>query len=135
MSCNLIDLDSSKYLQGLVDMQGHKYRSNTYDHHHKRNIKDWSKAHALHVYKWSFYSKFEASMMFNSPLKRQNTFSSSGLVNISANCLSVRTCLRSLITVSFSNMISNEMMTNFNILSSRMLHGIVSNLNSTLIIT
>ena len=39
------------------------------------------------------------------------------------------------IDVSFSNMTPNEMMTNFNVLSSRMLHGIVSNLNSTLIIT
>ena len=39
------------------------------------------------------------------------------------------------INVSFSNMISNEMMTNFNMLSLRMLYGIVSNLNSTLIVT
>ena len=39
------------------------------------------------------------------------------------------------INVPFSNMISNEIMTNFNMLSSRMLHGIVSNINSTLIVT
>ena len=39
------------------------------------------------------------------------------------------------IDVSFSNMISNEMMTNFNMLSSRMLHEIVRNLNSTFIVT
>ena len=39
------------------------------------------------------------------------------------------------INVPFSNMISNEMMTNFNMLSSRMLHGIVGDLNSTLIVT
>ena len=39
------------------------------------------------------------------------------------------------IDVPFSNMISNEMMMNFNMLGSRMLHGIVSNLNSTLIVT
>ena len=32
------------------------------------------------------------------------------------------------INVTLSNMISNEMMTNFNMLSSGMLHGIVSNL-------
>ena len=35
--------------------------------------------------------------------------------------------------VTFSNMISNEMVTNLDMLSSRMLHGIVCNLNSTLI--
>ena len=39
------------------------------------------------------------------------------------------------INVPLSNMISNEMMTNFNMLSSRMLHGIMSNLNSTFIVT
>ena len=39
------------------------------------------------------------------------------------------------IIVSFSNMISNELMTNFNMLSSRMLHWIVSNINSTFIVT
>ena len=38
------------------------------------------------------------------------------------------------IDVSFSNMISNEMMTNFNMLRSRMLHVIVSNIYSTLIV-
>ena len=38
------------------------------------------------------------------------------------------------IDVSFSNMISNEMMTNFNMLSSRVLHEIMSNLDSTLIV-
>ena len=39
------------------------------------------------------------------------------------------------IYVTFSNMTTNEMMTNFNMLSSRMLHGIVSNINSTFIVT
>ena len=39
------------------------------------------------------------------------------------------------IDVSFSNMILNEMMTNFNVFSSRMMHGIVSNLDSTFIVT
>ena len=39
------------------------------------------------------------------------------------------------INVPFSNMISNEMMTNFNMLGSRMLHGIMSNLNITFIVT
>ena len=39
------------------------------------------------------------------------------------------------IDVSFSNMILNEMMTNLNMLSLRMLQGIVSDLNGTLIIT
>ena len=39
------------------------------------------------------------------------------------------------VNVTFLNMISNEMVTNLNMLSSRMLHGIVCNLNSTLIVT
>jgi hypothetical protein len=34
------------------------------------------------------------------------------------------------VNVTFLNMVSNEMMTNFNMLSSRMLHGIVCNLDS-----
>ena len=37
------------------------------------------------------------------------------------------------INVTLNNMISNEMMTNFNMLSSRRLYGIMSNLNSTFI--
>jgi len=39
------------------------------------------------------------------------------------------------INVPFGNMISNEMMMHFNMLSSRMLHGIVSNIDSTFIVT
>ena len=39
------------------------------------------------------------------------------------------------IDVSFSNIILNEMMSNFNVLSSRMLHGIMTNFNSTFIVT
>src|SRR3990170_2984707 len=39
------------------------------------------------------------------------------------------------VNVTFSNMISNEMAMNLNMLSSRMLHGIVCNINSTLIVT
>ena len=39
------------------------------------------------------------------------------------------------INVIFSHMITNKVVTNINMLSSRMLNGIVCNLNSTLIIT
>jgi len=39
------------------------------------------------------------------------------------------------VNITFLNMISNEMVTNLNMLSSRMLHGIVCYLNSTLIVT
>lgn len=37
-----------------------------------------------------------ASMILNSPLNLQNTFSSRGLVKMSVNCFSARTCLRSM---------------------------------------
>ena len=39
------------------------------------------------------------------------------------------------VNIPFGNVISNKMMTNFNMLSSRVLHGIVSNLDSTFIVT
>ena len=39
------------------------------------------------------------------------------------------------INVTLSNMISNEMMTNFNMLSSRMLYRIMTNFDSTFIVT
>ena len=91
------------------------------------------KTHALHASRWSFYSKFEASMMFNSPLKRQKYFLIKWFGEYIRQLLIDTNMLK--INVPFSNMISNEMMTNFNMLSSRMFHEIISNLNTTFIVT
>ena len=90
-------------------------------------------AHALHASKWSFYSKFEASMIFNSPLKRQKYFLIERFGEYIHQLLIGMNMLK--FDISLSNIISNEMMSNFNMLSSRMLHDIMCNLNSTLIIT
>ena len=132
MSCNLIDLDSSKYLQGLDNMQGCKYIQDIW-------IASWKKYQGLVkdsclaciqmeflLQVWSINDvQFTSQTAKDFLIKRFGEYIRQLL--ISAKMLKIN--------VPFSNMISNEMMTNFNMLSSRMLHGIVSNLNNTFIVT
>ena len=110
VSCNLIDLDSSKYLQGLDDMQGCKYIQDIW-------IATWKKYQGLVkgsclaciqmeflLQVWGINNvQFTSQMAKHFLIKRFGEYIRQLLIG--TNMLKI--------DVSFNNMISNEMMSNF----------------------